>query len=114
MPEEFIDSCYNLRAMMDAGLNLALSTDGPVVRELDPLEGIKAAMLEPMVAGNGLTLTQSLEAYTKNGAIAQGDLENRGTISIGKHADLVVMTDPFSTKPENWKLEQTFVAGLER
>jgi predicted amidohydrolase YtcJ len=83
------------------------------VRELDPLEGIKAAMTEPMVAGNGLTLKESLNAYTLQAAIAQGDESNRGTLEVGKHADLVVITDPFTTKPEHWKLERTFIAGLE-
>jgi predicted amidohydrolase YtcJ len=113
VPTSFLEHCYNLRAMIDAGLTVALSTDGPVVRELDPLEGIKAAMTEPMVEENGLTLEESLKAYTLNGAIAQGDEENRGTLEVGKHADLVVMTDPFTTKPEHWKLEKTFIAGYE-
>jgi predicted amidohydrolase YtcJ len=113
VPTLFLENCYNLRAMMDAGLTVALSTDGPVVRELDPLEGIKAAMTEPMVAGNGLTLKESLNAYTLQAAIAQGDESNRGTLEVGKHADLVVITDPFTTKPEHWKLERTFIAGLE-
>ncbi len=113
VPTPFLEHCYNLSAMIDAGLTMALSTDGPVVRELDPLEGIKAAMNEPMVEGNGIKLTQSLNAYTLQGAIAQGDESNRGTLEVGKHADLVVMTDPFTTKPEDWKLERTFVAGLE-
>jgi predicted amidohydrolase YtcJ len=114
VPTEFLEQCYNLRAMVDAGLTVTLSTDGPVVRELDPLEGIKAAMLEPMVEGNGLTLEESLKAYTLNAAIAQGDESNRGTLEVGKHADLVVMTNPFTTKPDDWKLEKVFVAGLER
>jgi predicted amidohydrolase YtcJ len=113
LPEKFIESCYNLRAMMDAGLTVALSTDGPVVRELDPLEGIKAAMTKPMVEGNGLTLEESLRAYTLNAAIAQGDQLNRGTLELGKHADFVVLTNPFTTKPEAWLLEKTFVAGVE-
>ncbi len=113
VPTPFLEHCYNLRAMIDAGLTVALSTDGPVVRELDPLEGIKAAMTEPMVEGNGLTLEESLKAYTLNGAIAQGDEDNRGTLEVGKHADLIVISDPFSTKPKHWKLEKTFMAGLE-
>ena len=113
VPTGFLENCYNLRAMIDAGLTMALSTDGPVVRELDPLEGIKAAMTEPMVEGNSITLVESLNAYTLQAAIAQGDAANRGTLEVGKHADLVVMTDPFRNKPQHWKLEKTFVAGLE-
>jgi predicted amidohydrolase YtcJ len=113
VPTAFLEHCYNLRAMIDAGLTMALSTDGPVVRELDPLEGIKAALLEPMVEGNKITLEESLQAYTLNGAVAQGDEYNRGSLAVGKHADFVVMTNPFTTKPEDWKLERTFVAGLE-
>jgi predicted amidohydrolase YtcJ len=113
LPEEFVARCYNLRSMFDAGLTVAFSSDGPVVAQVDPLENIKAAMLEPLSPNAEVTLPESLRAWTLNGAIAQGDEANRGTLEVGKHADLIVMTDPYSTAPEEWKLERTFVAGKE-
>jgi predicted amidohydrolase YtcJ len=114
LPKEFVSRCYNLRSMFDAGLTVAFSSDGPVVAQVNPLENIKAAMLEPVSPNAEVTLPESLRAWTLNGAIAQGDESNRGTLEVGKHADLNVMTDPYSTTPEDWKLEQTFVAGQKR
>jgi predicted amidohydrolase YtcJ len=113
LPEEFVSRCYNLRSMFDAGLTVAFSSDGPVVAQVNPLENIKAAMLEPLSANAEVTLEESLQAWTLNGAIAQGDESNRGTLEVGKHADLNIMTDPYSTAPEDWKLERIFVAGKE-
>jgi predicted amidohydrolase YtcJ len=113
LPAEFVSRCYNLRSMFDAGLTVAFSSDGPVVAQVNPLENIKAAMLEPLSKNAEVTLPESLRAWTLNGAIAQGDESNRGTLEPGKHADLIVMTDPYSTKLEDWKLERTYVAGKE-
>jgi predicted amidohydrolase YtcJ len=113
LPTEFVSRCYNLRSMFDAGLTVAFSSDGPVVAQVNPLENIKAAMLEPLSPNAEVTLDESLRAWTLNGAIAQGDEANRGTLEVGKHADLNIMTDPYSTPPEDWKLERTFVAGKE-
>jgi predicted amidohydrolase YtcJ len=113
LPEAFVSRCYNLRSMFDAGLTVAFSSDGPVVAQVNPLENIKAAMLEPLSENAEVTLPESLRAWTLNGAIAQGDETNRGTLEPGKHADLIVMTDPYSTAPEDWKLEQTFVAARQ-
>jgi predicted amidohydrolase YtcJ len=113
LPEEFVHRCYNLRSMFDAGLTVAFSSDGPVVAQVNPLENIKAAMLEPLSENAEVALEESLQAWTLNGAIAQGDESNRGTLEVGKHADLIVMTDPYSTTIEDWKLERTFVAARQ-
>jgi predicted amidohydrolase YtcJ len=113
LPEEFVSRCYNLRSMFDAGLTVAFSSDGPVVAQVDPLENIKAAILEPLSANAEVTLEESLRAWTLNGAIAQGDEANRGTLEPGKNADLIVATDPYTTAPEDWKLEGTYVAARQ-
>ena len=68
-------------------------------------------MFEGFSPGAEVTLEEALQAWTLNGAIAQGDETNRGTLEVGKHADMIVMTDPYSTAPENWRLEHVFVAG---
>jgi predicted amidohydrolase YtcJ len=43
VPEALSGQVYPLRAMLDAGLTVALSSDSPVVPDLNPLLGIKAA-----------------------------------------------------------------------
>jgi predicted amidohydrolase YtcJ len=91
VPDDWFCRCFNLRAMFDAGLTVAFSSDGPVVRQVDPLIGLRAALKEPLCAGNEVSLEQALWAYTMGGAIAQGDQGNRGSLEPGKWADLVTL-----------------------
>lgn len=101
LPESFHPRLYNLRAMCDAGLTVAFSSDGPVVRRVAPLAGIHAAINAPMCAGNELDLSESLWAYTVGGAVAQGDEGNRGSLRTGAWADFVVLEqDPRTLDPE--------------
>ncbi len=113
LPEEFKCRCYALKTMMHS-VTTAFSSDGPVVADVNPLNGLRAAMLEPMCAGEEVSLETAWKAFTITGAVAQGDEDNRGTLSIGKHADMIILErDPFITLPEDWKLERVFVGGIE-
>jgi predicted amidohydrolase YtcJ len=110
IPEAFKPDCYNLRAMFEAGLTVAFSSDAPVVREVNPLVGIHAALNEPFVAGNQVTLEQSIEAFTLGGAIASNDEDNRGTLEVGKWADFNVYTNTEAPVLE-WQLQSTHIGG---
>lgn len=100
VPDDWFGRCFNLRAMFDAGLTVAFSSDGPVVRQVEPLKGLQAALKEPLVAGNQVSLEQALWAYTLGGAVAQGDEGNRGSLEAGKWTDFVMLEgdlqDPYS------------------
>ena len=121
MPESYYPRAYGVRAMLDAGLTVALSTDAPVVPDDNPLIGLKAAIDRLDHAGNALgaeqaiTPVQALYAYTQAGAILSGDEANRGSITPGKWADLVVLSgDPLTTPAEamlSLVVEQTYVGG---
>jgi predicted amidohydrolase YtcJ len=121
MPEVFYDRAYGVRAMLDAGLTVALSTDAPVVADDNPLLGLKAAVDRrdhagvPLGAGQAVTPTEALWGYTQAGAILSGDEANRGSITPGKWADLVVLSgDPVTTPPEQLTelmVDQTYLAG---
>jgi predicted amidohydrolase YtcJ len=86
--------------MFEAGLTVAFSSDGPVVRQVEPLKGLQAALNEPLCAGNQVSLEQALWAYTMGGAVAQGDEGNRGSLDVGKWTDFVMLEgdlrDPYS------------------
>jgi predicted amidohydrolase YtcJ len=112
LPEEFASHCYNLRAMMDAGLTTVFSSDAPVVKEVNPLVGIHAAILEPFRSGNHVTQTESIQAFTQNGAIASGDENNRGTLEIGQYADFSIYANSNAPVLE-WNLESTWVGGKQ-
>lgn len=121
MPEIFYDRAYGARMMLDAGLTVALSTDAPVVPDVNPLLGLKAAIDrhdhagEPLGAQQAISPQEALYAYTMAGAILSGDAHNRGSISPGKWADLVVLhADPLTTPPQHMldlHVEQTYVGG---
>ncbi len=111
VPDEWFCRCFNLRAMFAAGLTVAFSSDGPVVRQVAPLDGIQAAVAEPLCPGNQLTLEEALWAYTVGGAIAQGDEGNRGSLEVGQWADLVVLQGSLDD-PYSLSVAQTVVGGV--
>lgn len=103
IPDALANQVFPLKAMFDAGLDVAFSSDGPVVRELRPLCGLKAAVTEAYVPGQGVTLPQALGAYTRGGAVAHGDDHERGTLEPGKLADFTIVEgDLFHTEPGEW------------
>jgi predicted amidohydrolase YtcJ len=121
MPELYYPRAYGVRAMLDAGLDVALSTDAPVVPDDNPLIGLKAAVDrldhagEPLGEAQAITPYEALYAYTMGGAILSGDTANRGSITPGKWADLVVLNgDPLTTPAAEMldiTVEQTYVGG---
>lgn len=124
MPEHYYDRAYGVRAMLDAGLAVALSTDAPVVPDDNPIIGLKAAIDRldhvgnPLGADQAVTPYEALYAYTMGGAILSGDETNRGSITPGKWADLVILNgDPLTTPPAEMldlQVEQTYVGGMLR
>lgn len=124
LPDNYIPRCYPVRSMIDAGLPVALSSDAPVVPDDNPLAGIKAAvdrfdpLGEAIAPEQTITPYEALYAYTMGGAIASGDHTNRGSITPGKWADLIILNgDPIreaAISPERLldiHVEQVFVGG---
>lgn len=91
-----------------AGARLAFGSDWPVV-SLDPFIGIQNAVtrqdwngqpLEGFVSAQKVTLDQALAAYTRDGAFAEFEETQKGTLEPGRLADLVVLSqDLFLVKP---------------
>jgi len=112
LPEDFLERCYNLKAMLEHGISVAFSSDGPVVKEVSPLAGMQAACT---VGPGPVSVRAALEAYTLGGARAQGDAGNRGSLEAGKWADLVVLDrNPLEVPLEELasiRVLQTYVGG---
>ena len=114
---------YAWRSFLDHGVTLAFGTDWPVA-PLDPLQGLYAAVTRATLDGKNpdgwipeekITLPEAIEAYTMGAAFAEFQEKEKGSITPGKLADMVILSDNiFSTKPEairNAKVETTIVGG---
>jgi predicted amidohydrolase YtcJ len=121
LPDRFIPQTYPVRAMLDAGVRVALSSDAPVVEDDNPLAGMKAAIGRrdsegQVIAGEqAITPAEALSGYTVGGAVASGDEANRGRIAPGQWADLAVLSgDPLCGDPEALDaihVDMTLLAG---
>ena len=72
LPDALLPRAYPIRAMLDAGITVALSSDAPVVENDSPLAGIQAALTRrtrgpPDCPGPGHPVREALDAYTRAG-----------------------------------------------
>ena len=114
---------YAWRSFLDHGVKLAFGTDWSVA-PLNPLLGLYAAVTRATLDGKNpegwipeqkITLPEAVEAYTLGSAYAEFQEKEKGSITPGKLADFVVLSDDiFSIRPEairNVKVEMTVVGG---
>lgn len=114
---------YAFRTFLDHGVRLAFGTDWEVA-PLDPMLTIYAAVTRATLDGknpNGwfpeqkLSVAEAIEAYTMGSAYAEFQENEKGSITPGKLADMVLLgEDIFSIEPariRNVKLLKTFVGG---
>ena len=109
-----------LRSMLDAGVELAGSSDSPVT-PFAPLLGIRSAVTRrvghgpPVDPDEAITPAEALALYTRGAARACGCLETCGTLEPGKRADLVVLSgDPrtgVAAELDALRVEQTVLGG---
>jgi predicted amidohydrolase YtcJ len=121
IPDSLFPRTYPIRAMLDAGLTVALSSDAPVVEDDNPLMGMYAAITRRTNDGReicpeqAITAEEALYGYTMGGAMATGDPTLRGSIMPGKWADVAVLSgDPLRADPEalpEIRVDMTFLAG---
>ncbi len=99
---------YAFRDMLDAGVTLALGSDGPVA-DPNPLWGIHAAVTRQRRDGTPpggwypqqrLTVAEAVWGFTMGPALASGRDAELGSITPGKLADLIVLDrDIFTIEP---------------
>ncbi len=105
------DHAQPLRSLLNAGVPLALGSDGP----LNPWLSILGAVTTPDRPGEAITREQAVMAYTSGSAYAEFEEKEKGSLAPGKLADLAVLsqdvfTVPLSELPKT-KSVLTFVGG---
>jgi len=114
---------YAFRSLLDTGAILAFGSDWTVA-PLDPLPAIKAAVTRQTLDGGHpegwipeqkITVEEAVRAYTMGSAFAEFAEDFKGSISVGKLADLVILDrDIFTINPsqiDEAKVILTMVGG---
>jgi hypothetical protein len=105
LDEKRLKGTYAFRTILDSGGALAFGTDWAVA-PLNPLLGVHAAVTRQTLDGknpNGwipeqkISLEETLRAYTAGSAYAEFQENVKGTISTGKLADLIILSDDIFT-----------------
>jgi predicted amidohydrolase YtcJ len=118
-----IKRTYAFRTFLDNGVRLAFGTDWPVA-PLSPMWGIYAAATRATLDGKNpdgwvpdqkISVAEAIEAYTLGSAYAEFQEKEKGSITAGKLADFVVLSDDiFKIPPEaikNVKVQATYLGG---
>jgi predicted amidohydrolase YtcJ len=99
---------YPYNTLKENGAKLIFGSDMPI-EDFSPLRGIHAAVTrerekdkrDPWYPEQRLSVEDSVYAYTLGAAYASGEEKTKGSIEIGKLADLVVLSqDIFEIPPE--------------
>jgi predicted amidohydrolase YtcJ len=96
---------YLWRSFLDAGVVIANGTDVPV-EDISPIASFYSSVVRRDRSGNEffpdqrMTRMEALQSYTINNAYAAFEEDLKGSITVGKLADLVVLDRDLMTIPE--------------
>ncbi|MBC7107734.1 MAG: amidohydrolase [Methanomassiliicoccales archaeon] len=100
------------RSMMEAGIHMCSGTDAPI-ETMNPIMNIYAAAVRKDAQGipeggwhpeQCVPVEHALKMVTIEGAYATGEEHVKGSIEVGKYADLVILTDdPLAVEPDKIK-----------
>lgn len=118
--EELMKRCMAFRTLLDAGVHAAAGSDfspGPFA----PLMGIQGMVTRTgwdnttWGANQRITVAEAIKVNTLHGAYASFEEQHKGSITVGKLADYVMLSDdPHTVKPDtikDIKIAQTVVGG---
>jgi len=113
---------FAFKSMRKAGIPLVFGSDTPI-EKLDPLAGIDAAVNRkkagdsrgPWTPSERLSVYEAVEGFTSGAASVSGESDRKGSITPGKVADLVVLSDNIFAIPPfkiaNTRVEMTILDG---
>ncbi|MEM6457630.1 MAG: amidohydrolase, partial [Acidobacteriota bacterium] len=111
---------YLWRTLVESGALLINGTDAPV-EDVDPLASYISTVTRRMANGRAFFPAQALDrhtalaSYTRNAAEAVFELADKGTLEVGKRADIVVLSgDPLTVDDDaldDLRVEMTILNG---
>ena len=115
-----VQHMYAARDYIDQGIIAAGGSDAPVT-DINPLLGIHVAVNRKSQSGMDIgssqciSVMEAIKLYTWNGAYASFEEDIKGSIEVGKLADLVVLNDSIlNVSPDqikDLKVEKTMIDG---
>lgn len=104
------DQVYSFNSMLKQGVPLAFGSDSPI-ESINPFLGIYSAIerrpalnleLPAFRPDESISPMQAIHGYTLGAAAASQDEDVRGSLAVGKLADLLVLEDFRFSTPEFW------------
>jgi hypothetical protein len=119
--ERALQTSYVFRDLMNAGVIISNGTDVPV-EDIDPIASFYSAVTmmtntgEPFNAPQKMTRDEALRSYTINAAYAAFEEQLKGSLTVGKLADIVVLSHDILTIPDEeipaTRVDLTIVGGV--
>ncbi len=116
------EGAYVWKKLEDSGAVVTNGTDVPV-EDIDPIASYRCTVTRELKDGSrfypdqALSRMTGLETYTTNGAYAAFEEDEKGTLTPGKLADIVVLDRDILTVPDDSlagaKVVYTFVGGQQ-
>jgi predicted amidohydrolase YtcJ len=97
--EDFLSHCYPYKSLENKQINVAFSSDAPVVKDFNPLKSIKCAVTrktakQQIIANHeAVSVAFGLKAFTIGAALLNGDSDFLGQLKVGFAADFVILEE---------------------
>jgi predicted amidohydrolase YtcJ len=104
-PKRAEEGAYVWQKLMKSGATISNGTDAPV-EDIDPIANYYATVSRRTRDGSvffpdqRMNRLEALKSYTLNGAYAAFEESSRGSLTVGKLADIVVLSKDITTIPE--------------
>jgi predicted amidohydrolase YtcJ len=105
-PKRAEEGAYVWQKLMKSGALVTNGTDAPV-EDVDPIASYYATVSRKLKDGTvfypdqRMTRMEALKSYTINGAFAAFEENSKGSLKVGKYADMVVLSKDILTVPED-------------
>lgn len=86
------------RSLVDAGINIAIGSDA-IGEVISPFVDLMLAVIHPLNPSEGITLEEAVVAHTRGSAFAEFQEWQKGTIAVGRLADVAVLSQDIFAVP---------------